>query len=209
MKTSLFSFLLSALLLFGCNDIPIQPNEPEILEEESNEIIEIPTQPAGEHRVTKTDIIDQLITIPPRAPGTPTITVTETIDGSIGGDVKFIENYITVDGDTVVVDVHLHVHKNSFSGIVDITVTVDDLYAAVKLTPPMIFDKHVELDLTYMGLDPNQLNLPSGNYEFLYVDDYGNTETVPSHGVKINAEIGEISVKHAKLSHFSRYAFIR
>ena len=191
MKTALFSFLFSALLLLGCNgETPIQPD--------------IPDEP------DETDIlIYELIQIPARAGGGPSITRTESIDGSKGGHVKFIENYITVDGDTVVVDVHLHAHKNSFSGIVDITVTVDDVYAAVKLTPPMIFDTHVDLDLKYTGLDPALLNLQSGEYEFLFVDDEGNTETVPSHGVEINAEIGEISVKHAKLDHFSRYAFGR
>ena len=190
MKTTLFSFLLLVFLLLGCNEAPVQPEEfeePVIQSEEELELIQIPA----------------------RAGGGPSITRTESIDGSKGGHVKFVENYITVDGDTVVVDVHLHAHKNSFSGVVDITVTVDDVYAAVKLTPPMIFNDHIDLDLKYKGLDPAQLNLPSGEYEFLYVDDEGNTETVPSHGVIINAEIGEISVKHAKLSHFSRYAFIR
>ena len=76
-------------------------------------------------------------------------------------------------------------------------------------TPEMVFDKPLELDVKYKGLDPDQLNLLSGNYEFLYEDDEGNTETVPSYGVKVNAELGEISVKKAKLSHFSRYVFIR
>ncbi len=167
MKTVLFSFLLSVLLLLGCNETPIQP---DVLEEPVETEIET----------------YEIIQIPPRAGGGPSITKTETIDGSKGGHVKFKENYITVDGDTVVVDVHLHAHKNSFSGIVDITVTVDDVYAAVKLTPPMIFNTHVDLDLKYKGLDPAQLNLPSGEYEFLYVDDEGNTETVPSHGVVVN-----------------------
>ena len=87
--------------------------------------------------------------------------------------------------------------------------TVDDVYTAVKLTPPMVFNKPVELDIKYRGLDPDQLNLTSGNYEFLYIDDNGNTETVSSYGVKVKKELGEISVKKAKLNHFSRYAFTR
>ena len=71
MKSALFSFLLSVLLLLGCNDeTPIQPDEPEILEEESYEIIEIPTKPAG----------------------IPTYNVTETIDGSKGGFIKIKES---------------------------------------------------------------------------------------------------------------------
>ena len=73
----------------------------------------------------------------------------------------------------------------------------------------MVFNKPVELDVKYKGLDPDQLDLTSGNYEFLYIDDNGNTETVPSNGVVVKQELGQISVKKAKLSHFSRYAFAR
>lgn len=188
MKIALFSFLLSALLLLGCNESPIQPEEPEILEDQSYEIIQIP----------------------PRATGGPSFSATETIDGSKGGYIKIKESYITVDGDTVKIDVKLKLEEDCFSGNVEITVTVDDVYTAVKLTPPMVFNKPVELDIKYRGLDPDQLNLTSGNYEFLYIDDNGNTETVPSDdGVKVNEERGEISVEEAKLNHFSRYAFTR
>lgn len=187
MKIALFSFLLSALLLLGCNETPIQPEEPKILEDQSYEIIQIP----------------------PRAAGGPSLSATETIDGSKGGYIKIKESYITVDGDTVKIDVKLKIKKDCFSGNVEITVTVDDVYSAVKLTPPMVFNKPVELDLKYKGLDPDQLNLTSGNFEFLYIDDNGNTETVSSYGVKVKKELGEISVKKAKLNHFSRYAFTR
>ena len=190
MKTSLMAFLLSALLLLGCNEIPIQPEEseePVVQSGESYELIQMPTKPAG----------------------TPTFSATERIDGSKGGYVKIKESYATEDGDTVKIDVKLKIKKDCFSGNVDITMTVDDVYTAVLFSPKMVFDKPLELDFKYKGLDPDQLNLTSGNYDFLYIDDNGNTETIPSYGVKVNAELGEISVKKAKLSHFSRYAFIR
>ena len=187
MKTALFSLLLSALLLLGCNETPIQPEESLEQEGQSYELIQIPPRPAGG----------------------PNFSATETIDGSKGGQIKIKESYVTVDGDTVIIDVKLKIKKDYFSGIVDITMTVDDVYTAVQFTPEMMFNKPVELDVKYKGLDPDQLNIASDNYEFLYIDDDGNTETVPSNGVKVNAELGEISVKKAKLSHFSRYVFIR
>jgi hypothetical protein len=190
MKTLLFSFFLLAFLLLGCNEAPVQPDileEPVETEIVTYEEIQIPTKPAG----------------------TPTFTATETIDGSKGGYVKIKDSYITVDGDTVELDVKLKIKKDCFSGTQDITMTLDDVYTAVRFTPEMIFDKPVELNVKYKGLDPEQLNLTSGTYEFLYIDDDGNTQTVPSYGVKVNAEDGEISVKKAKLDHFSRYAFIR
>jgi len=191
MKTALFSFLFSALLLLGCNgETPIQPDIPDELDETEiliYEEIQIPTKPAG----------------------TPTFTATETIDGSKGGYVKIKESYITEDDDTVLIDVKLKIKKDCFSGNADITMTMDDIYTAVSFSPDMVFENPVELDVKYKGLDPDQLNFPSGEYEFLYIDDDGNTETVPSYGVNVNAELGEISVKKAKLSHFSRYAFGR
>jgi len=187
MKSAVFSFLLLVLLLLGCNETPIQPEVPVV-----------PVEP-----------IYEIIQIPPRAGGGPSFSATEIIDGSKGGYIKIKESYITVNSDTVEIDVKLKIKKNCFSGNIEITMTVDDVYTAVKFTPEMIFDKPVELDVKYKGLDPDQLNFPSGNYEFIYEDDEGNNETVPSYGVTVNAELGEIRVKKAKLSHFSRYVFIR
>ena len=190
MKTALFSFLFSVLLLLGCNETPIQPVEPVK-----------PDAPEGQSY--------ELIQIPPRPAGGPNFSATETIDGSKGGQIKIKESYVTEDGDTVKIDVELKIIKDCFSGIVDITMTVDDVYTAVQFTPEIIFNYPVDLDVKYKGLDPDQLNFPSGNYEFLYIDDDGNTETVPSNGVVVTAELGAISVKKAELSHFSRYVFIR
>ena len=190
MKTALFSFLLLVFLLLGCNETPIQPVEPvkpDAPEDQTYYIIQIPPRPAGG----------------------PNFSATETIDGSKGGQIKIKESYVTVNGDTVKIDVDLKIIKDCFSGIVEITMTVDDVYTAVKFTPEMLFDKPVELDVKYKGLDPDQLNLSSGSFEFLYIDDNGNSETVPSNGVVVNKELGEIFVKKAKLSHFSRYVFIR
>ena len=187
MKTLLFSFLLSGLFLFGCNETPVQSEEPQDLEGQSYELIQIP----------------------PRLDGGSSFSVTETIDGSKGGLIDIHEHYITVDGDTVKVDVKLRIKKDCFSGNVDITMTVDDVYTAIQFSPKMVFDEPLELDFKYKGLDPDQLNVTSGNYEFLYIGDDGETETIPSCGVVVKEQNGEISVKKAMLGHFSRFAFAR
>jgi len=185
MKTTLCSFLLSSLLFLGCNETPIPPIESD---SQSYQLIKIPL--AG-------------------LTGGINFSATKTINGDNGGEIKINESYVTEDGDTVNIDVKLKVKKDCYSGNVDITVTVDDVYTAVMLTPQMVFNKPVELDLKYTGLDPEEMNLTSGNYDFLYIDDNGNTETIPSYGVVVNELIGEISVKKAKLDHFSRYSFTR
>jgi len=97
MKTALFSFLFSALLLLGCNgETPIQPDIPD----ESDE----------------TDILIYVeIQIPTKPSGTPTFTATETIDGSKGGQININEHYVTEDGDTVTIIVKLKAKKDCFS----------------------------------------------------------------------------------------------
>ena len=94
MKSALFFFLLSALLLLGCNETPIQPVD----------LVE-PVEPA--------DSSYELIQMPARPPGGPSFSATETIDGDKGGYVKLKESYITTDGDTVYIDVKLKI-KNRF-----------------------------------------------------------------------------------------------
>ena len=61
-----------------------------------------------------------------------TLTVTKTINGDDGGRIKIKESYIAEDGHTVKIDVKLKIKKNSFSGEEDITMTVDDFFAAVQ-----------------------------------------------------------------------------
>jgi len=189
MKTTLFSFLLLVLSLFGCNEAPVQPTEDDILADQSYDY--------------------ELIQIPPRSDGGPSFSATETIDGSIGGQIQIDELYVKENGDTVKINAKLKVKKDCISGIVEITMTIDDFYTAVNFMPAMVFDEPVELDLKYKGLDPDQLILESGNYNFLYLSDNGNTEIIPSSGVVVKEQNGEISVKNAMLAHFSRFAFAR
>ena len=187
MKITLFFFLLATIFLLGCNETPIQPTEDDTMGGQSYEILQIP----------------------PSRDGGSSISVTETIDGSKGGQINIHEHYISIDGDTVKVDVKLKINKNCFAGNVDITMTVDDVYTAVQFSPKMVFDEPLELDFMYKGLDTDQLNLTSGNYEFLYIADNGETETILSDGVVVKEQNGEISVKNAMLGHFSRFAFAR
>ena len=66
-----------------------------------------------------------------------TFSVTKTINGNEGGSIKIKKSYAALDGHIVKTDVKFKVKKYSFSGDVDITTTVDDVYAAVMFTPHM------------------------------------------------------------------------
>ncbi len=101
------------------------------------------------------------------------------------------------------------VKKHSFEGKVAITMWVDENNAAVWFTPHMVFNKPTELDLKFEGLDLEQLNLIEGDYDFVFINDNDSIEEIDHNGVKVKENKGKISVKKAKLNHFSRYAFVR
>ena len=186
MRTALFSFLLSAVLLLGCADTSISPVESD------------------SHSY-------QLIKLPPKAGLSVenTFSVTKTINGDEGGTIKIKESYVAEDGHTVKIDVKLNIKKNSFEGNVDITMTVDDDFAAVNFTPDMVFDKPTTLDVKFEGIDLKELELVTGDYDFVYIDDAGIVEEIEHDGVTVKESNGEIRVKKAKLNHFSRYGFTR
>ena len=69
----------------------------------------------------------------------------------------------------------------------------------------MVFDKPVELDLKFEGLD---LDLTTGDYDFIFIDDDGNIEVVAFNAIHVDESQRKIWVTKADLPHFSRYAFV-
>ena len=187
MKTALFSLLLlPVLLIVSCTDTPISPIEPG---SQSYQLIKLPPKSG----LSVENIFSQ----------------TKRINGKNGGFIKIKESYVAADGHTVKIDAKLKVPNNAFVGNVNITFTIDDEYAAASFSPAMVFDKPLRLDLKFTGIDLEELNLTSGNYDFVYIDDEGNTETIQYDGVEVDESKGEISVQKAFLNHFSRYCFTR
>ena len=182
MKITLTTLLLFAVFLVGCVDTPISPVKND---DHSYQMIKLPK---------KSGMSVETI-----------FSVTETIDGDVGGIVRLNESYIAADGHTVEIDIKLNVKKNSFTGVVDFTITADDEYAAVHFSPAMVFNIPVELDLKFEGLD---LPLISGDYDFVFIDDDGNIEIVAFNAIHVDENQGKIWVTKADIPHFSRYAFV-
>jgi len=113
-----------------------------------------------------------------------------------------------LNGETVKIDAKLKIKKHAFEGTVDITLTVDDEYAAVSFTPAMVFDIPADLDLKFEGIDLAPLNLATGDYDFVFIDDYGNIEVVEYNALHVDESKSKIWVSKAKLNHFSRYGFV-
>jgi hypothetical protein len=185
-KTTLFSFFFSALLLVGCTDTSISPIKPD------NQSY-------------------QLIKLPPKS-GLSVETIfskTKLIDGEEGGEIKIKESYVAADGHIVKINAKLKVPENAFVGEVNITLTIDDEYAAASFSPEMVFDEPVELKMKFEGIDLEELNLTEGNYDFLYIANNGDTEIVLHDGIEVDESKGKIKLDKAYLNHFSRYCFTR
>ncbi len=181
--------LFSILLLFGCNQ------ETEVVS---------PIQ-SDTHSY-------QLIKLPPKSGLSveTSYSKTETIDAEDGGEIKIKESYVSANGKTVNIDAKLKIKKNSFTGIVDITMTIDDECAAVSFTPPMVFSIPAELDLKFEGIDLDKLQaINGGDYEFVYIADSWAIEQVTYNAMNVDESKGKIWVKKADINHFSRYGWIR
>ena len=182
MKIILTTLLLFAFFFLGCADTPISP-------------------------VKNDDHAYQFIKLPKKSGmSVETIfSVIETINGEVGGTIWLNESYVAADGHTVYIDIKLKVKPDSFTGNVDFTITADDEFAAVQFSPAMVFNKPVELDMKFEGID---LNFTAGDYDFVFIDDDGNIEVVTFNAIHVKESQGKISVIKAKLHHFSRYGFV-
>ena len=185
MKITLTILLLLAIFLLGCADAPISPVKNE---NHSYQMIKLPT---------KSDLAVE-----------NSFSITETINGETGGIIRLDKSYIAADGHTVNIDVMLKIKPQSFPGIVDITLTADDEFAAVFFSPKMVFTKPLELNLMFEGLDLTSLNLTTGDYDFVFIDEYGNVEIIGYNAIHVNETMGKLWVTKADLPHFSRYGFV-
>jgi len=185
MKITLTTLLLLALFLLGCTDTPISPIKND---NHSYQFMKLPKKSGM--------FVETLF------------SVTKTINGDSGGNIYLNENYVAEDGHTVSIYVNLKVKRHSYDGDVTITLTVNDEFAAVLFTPIMVFDKPLILDLTFEGIDLEGLDLTTGDYGFVFIDEDGTTGTVSYNALHVNENQGKIWVTKAKLDHFSRYGFV-
>jgi hypothetical protein len=184
-KITLTTLLLFAVFLLGCADTPISPVKND---NHSYQMIKLPK---------KSGMSVETI-----------FSKTRTIDGDEGGQIILWKSYVAEDGHTVKIYAKLKVEEDSFDGEVTITLTVDDEFAAVSFSPAMVFEEPAELTLWFEGIDLEELNLTTGDYDFAFIDDQGNIEVVGYNALHVDESWGRIWVIKADLHHFSRYGFV-
>lgn len=128
-----------------------------------------------------------------------------TVDGNIGDELTISETYLK-NGRLVSMSAKLVIPQKAFKGTLTFDMIFDFDNYSVELYPsPFIFDKPVILDLTFWGVNFNEL--ATTELDFNYLD--GEKENLNYEKININKNWGLLYIQGAQISHFSRYGWVR
>jgi hypothetical protein len=140
-----------------------------------------------------------------------TASVSQNIDGVIGGIIEYNRGIINTEGKVVQVDAKLEIPANAFDGnqIITINFNIDSGY--ISFTPDLVFSTPCVLNFGLIGLDLAKLGFTSADNaaRFVFIDDTGAIFPVSNQSVTFNFVEGVLQVTSAQIKHFSRYGFVR
>lgn len=134
-------------------------------------------------------------------------TVKKLINGLLGGTITLDKSYISKEGKLVTMLVDLVIPPLAFLGQREITVTIEDTIAVMNCGPSMNFQRSLLLVQTFTGLNLNNYNVKE--IDFGYIGENGNFYPIPRTSIIVNKPFGLVSVVGAKISHFSKYGWVR
>ena len=148
----------------------------------------------------------KLIKLPERmGMGVESQTYSMSINGS--EDTEFQRSFSYESGNgTVYQFSDLDFYSGAFSGTQNISMTFNTGGAAMEFGPSMQFNVPVEYTYKITGVDLSGVDPTT--LTFVYIDSNGNMSPVEYDYVYMDASIGLLKVKNAKLNHFSRYGFV-
>lgn len=205
MKKILLLFAITALILTGCFDSNTNHNSNPIATTQLNPLATnqpnpYPTTQSNSDSLNKIFFKNNVNT---SVKGL-SFTIFKTIDGEKGGEVLL--NQIK---DNIHAFAKLNIQKNSFIGLVNISITIDPSTASIKFSPTMSFKRCLILDASIKGLDLKAMNLNSKKVGFYYFPQKGSKVYVKNHGVSADLTLRKLSVTAAVLKHFSRYGWAK
>ena len=190
MKKIIAVLTLVTLVFIGCSD----NNNPIAPTDSSNQALESQTF------------------IPLPAPENPDLSVERwfyawgMIDGNSGGEIELEKSYRSRKG-KVKVEAELEIDGGSFAGEKFIFYLVNDKKGTIDFFPGMTFDKDLTFSVKFEGVKLK--NVDPDNVKFAYIDNDGNTVISDYDELNVDVEEGVLEVKGAKISHFSRYGFVK
>ena len=128
-------------------------------------------------------------------------TISKYIIGSQGG---FIEYGVT--SGNISIHSRIDFSSGSFSGRRLISKTLSVLNTSVEFAPSLVFYSDVHYNVTYSGLNLNGIDL--SKIKFAYIGADGSIQIAEHEGITFNTATGRLSVKNARIPHFSRYGFV-
>lgn len=184
MKKLLLLLIPVMLIIAGCSQSILEPTAPTL------------------------EVQKSVIQLPP--PSSLSIEndyqVSEEIDGSRGGMVKMNESYSSGSG-LVTIKAKLKIPQDAFSGTETIGYLVSGSDGSIDFSPGMSFNKDLQFDIRFTGLDLSGIN--PDEIHFMYMDPDGTTHPVEYSSLTVDLDRGVLEVKDAVISHFSRYIWSR
>jgi hypothetical protein len=138
------------------------------------------------------------------------VSASKLITGSVGGKIDVECKIENNTGYPFLMKAKLIVPPNAFAGDQTLlfTVMLDDQTMTATFSPsPMTFNIPLSLDLEYSGVDLSTID--QSRLNFAYLADDGSIEVASYQKLDVNASILRISVKSAKIEHFSRFGFVQ
>ena len=140
----------------------------------------------------------------------PFLTASKSINGAIGDTLLIETSYVNYQGRLLYVYARLKVKPQAFQGTTEFTMILHHEEASIELFPHMAFDVDVQLSITYQGIDIKEIGFnTSEDLYFVFFNENGETEIIDDKTAHVNTYEQRIKVSNAKLSHFSRYGWIR
>lgn len=185
MKNIIAFLLASLLVLAGCTENQVTSSNETIPAAKST--VELPQ---------KSNLNTESINI-----------ASKTINGLLGGSIPYVYSYTASNGSTVRVAAEITFPAGAFVGLKTISIQLDENEAAFKFDPSMVFLLPLKFNAIVTGLDLSNVN--SSNLDFCYFHDNGSMTPVSHEGVNLHAATGTLTVKNAKINHFSRYGWAK
>jgi hypothetical protein len=135
-----------------------------------------------------------------------TFSASKSISGDDGGYILINKSYKASTGATVSIYSKISFYEDAFIGTKYITMLVDDATCTVTFSPSMVFDISAVYNVTYTGV--NLSNINPYTVKFAYIANDGSVQYAQHDGITVNVTTGTLSVKNARIPHFSRYGFV-
>lgn len=199
MKLLISAIITFALFFSACENV----NEPV------TNSSELSKQFDSKNNQTAQDFRFSIIPLPEKSPIylDSVFTITKVINGLLGGTITLDRVYISKEGRLVTLLVDMVIPPLAFIGQREITITIEDSIAVMNCGPSMNFRRPLIVLQTFSGLD--LLNYNTKDIDFGYIGDDGQFYAIPRTAKIINKPLGLVSIVGAKISHFSKYGWVR